>query len=1278
MNAIDQYKITQSWKQSLVPAPALIDSRTEQDRLNFLCNYASLINFYDSNNQLKGNWEPFLIKDPVFLLAHIAKTRSTAMHSHYLNTCTTLDRLTQPKPPKHPDNYQMDLDSAFNVLFAGLTDVFVHIKRWIYFMQMTNDEYDLKTYIIYQTKTNFSQYYWALTSLQQGMYMASVTKGIDPVDHYRFYFFDTYEEKIWKENKGNNPYWKILDLENPLKENTSAGIYHAIKNAGDKLFAFFHMLVKNADTEFELLKSKKSKYPDTTLLRAFVHLLKQHQDQLNGISQKHLQFYYKDVLKQAGKPAVPDNVYLCSKLAKPVSTFSLPAGTVFSAGLDAQKKPILFSTTATVDLNPATITGGYTLSKSARPGAHEPFYLKNIPAAGAIQKDKTGKIQSWATFGGSAALQQTVIKPGIAFASPLLFLQEGIRDISLSVTFLNQVDPASMPAVKYFLSTLGGWLEVTDRIVSSKYTDYGLNAEIKLIATDLPVQAFQKINPDGIDSPWPLLKLEFDAFEDTAHPPIINGLTITVNVDGMNTFQLFNDYGSLSTKTPFQLFGPGPMVNSNFIIGSNEIFSKPFNSLVIELNWDQLPTDFAVYYERYNTYIDHPVPPLPKPASPPLRSIPTPPPPPRGCWLWRFIKSWFCTPVVIADEPTPFNDECFTVNFSLLQDAAWQELLMTRYIKNPLVVSNNQFIPNPANSPDPQPAGTDVGLFVPVFDLDENGHWADACLSSSSIFGYPPDPKVTGPAEAGDPGLQNTVLKFTDSSSSGFIRMTLSGPESYGFGSGMYADVVSCIALTNAMAMSNKLCPPPFSTPAKPPFVPKLANFTGYYGATCTYEFPAGANPETYPLQCFLYTPFNNYLVYDNSKPVNVIPKPVKYNYIVADPDTTSTATNGIPLFDPFNYDGYLFLQMDDLLPASSFNIYFDLSRSYKSKPATKDIGYFYVSKTGWKKLPLLADGTNKFSCSGIITVAVPDDIANDAPVMPGSSYWVCIAVLDPAASFSQTVFFQTNGFMANRCSSISSLDTTTPKLAANIISKPQTAIPQVAATVQPFASFGGEAAETYTDMNRRISSRMLTKDRVVFAADYTTLITQRFGDIYFAKAVFDSKTENTGAYVVRGYADWTDPNAFLPLVSLCLEEKITRYLAQKASAFANITVSNFSIQYVKVFANIILAAGAEPTDMEQTINQALNIFLSPWISSNAQQVIIGQPISGAMVANLLKNITGVLSVEQVHFQSWGLNAKIPSKWSVIGKLTGEPSVAPASATALLVSCMDHHIQFKS
>lgn len=1284
MNAIDQYKITESWEQSLVPAPELIDSRTEQDRLTFLCRYASLINYYDSNNQLKGNWSPFLIKDPVFLLASIGKTRFTENHSRYLNTCAALERLLQQNPAEPPNDA---IPQAFNLLFGELTDIFMHIKQWIYFMQMTNDEYDLKTYIVYQTKTNYSSYYWALTALQQALYMSPLIPGIKPVDHNKFYFFDAYEEIIWKENKGNNPYWKVLGLKNPIKDNTQWEIYRAIKNAGDKLLVFFHTLIKNAGTEFEKLKNQKSRYPDTTLLRSFVHLLKIYQDQLNGISQKHLQFYYKDILKQEEKPAAPDSVFLCSTLSKPISTFTLPAGTVFSAGLDPQKKPILFSTNAAVDLNPASITGGYTLSKSARPGVNSPLYLKNIPAPGVIQKDKTGTVQSWQTFGGSATPQQTVIKPCIAFASPLLFLQEGVRHITLEMTFLNAIKLTSIPAVKYFLSTLNGWLDVTDRIESSGFTKdgsgavNGLNAVIKLKTTDSPIQAFQKVNPDALDSPWPLLKLEFSSFPNLAHPPVINGLSIKVTVDGIKTFQLFNDYGALSTKTPFQLFGPAPMVNSNFIIGSNEIFSKPFNSLVIELNWDQLPGDFAAYYERYNTYITQgEVPPLPAPTQPQPQSIPTQPP---GCWLWRLIKSWFCKPKtsVQGDDLFQFTDECFTVDFSLLQDASWEDLPMAWYVENTVSDSQNKFVLYPSDLPDQQPpAGENIALFVPNFGFNSDWQLVDTSLKTTSIFGYPPDPAVTGPAESGDPGIQNSVLKFTDSSSSGFMRITLSGPDTYGFGSGMYADVVSCVALTNAMAIVDATCPPAptFSPPAAVPFVPKLKSFTGYYSATCTYQFPPSATSDTYPIQCFLYTPFNNYLVYDNSTPVQGSPKPVKYNYIIGDPGTSGTVIDGIPLFEPFNYDGYLFLQITDMLPSSSFNIYFELARNYTSNPGTGDIGYYYISKTGWKKLPLLADGTNKFSCSGIITVTVPDDIAYGVPVMPGKSYWFCIAVQDPAASFSQTVFFQANGFMASRSSSVSSSIATAPKLAPNIITKPQAAISQISATFQPFASFGGKAAETYTDMNRRISSRLLTKDRAVFAGDYLVLIKQQFNDVYFAKAVFDAKTESTGVYVVKGYDDWTDPQAFLPMVSGCAEKKIARYLAHKASAFSNITVSNFSIQYVKVFVSVTIAAGKQPADIQQSINQALNIYLSPWISSTAQQVIIGQAISGAMVANLLRNITGVLFVDYVRFQSWGINEKKPAKWSVIGELTGEPSVAPASETALLVSCMNHHIQCKT
>src|SRR4051812_9929890 len=132
MNAIDRYKVTASWEQSLVPGPELIDSRTEQDRLTFLCRYASLINYYDSGNQLKANWSPFLMKDPVFLLASIGKTRFTEIDSRYRNTCAALERLLRQNAEEQNDA----VPQAFNLLFGELTDIYIHIKQWIYFMQM--------------------------------------------------------------------------------------------------------------------------------------------------------------------------------------------------------------------------------------------------------------------------------------------------------------------------------------------------------------------------------------------------------------------------------------------------------------------------------------------------------------------------------------------------------------------------------------------------------------------------------------------------------------------------------------------------------------------------------------------------------------------------------------------------------------------------------------------------------------------------------------------------------------------------------------------------------------------------------------------------------------------------------------------------------------------------------------------------------------------------------------------------------------------------------------
>ncbi|MFW0717712.1 contractile injection system tape measure protein [Pedobacter sp. N23S346] len=72
MKIIDQHTALAAQETALVPVSSLLDGRTEVDCLAFLSHFASLINFYDNDNNIHGNWTPFLLKDLAILLARQA------------------------------------------------------------------------------------------------------------------------------------------------------------------------------------------------------------------------------------------------------------------------------------------------------------------------------------------------------------------------------------------------------------------------------------------------------------------------------------------------------------------------------------------------------------------------------------------------------------------------------------------------------------------------------------------------------------------------------------------------------------------------------------------------------------------------------------------------------------------------------------------------------------------------------------------------------------------------------------------------------------------------------------------------------------------------------------------------------------------------------------------------------------------------------------------------------------------------------------------------------
>ena len=1300
MQAIDQNTIIQSMEQALVAPPGLVDGRTEKDWLCFLTEFASLINFYDNNNVLKGNWTPFLAKDPVLLLATISKTPFSKFYTNYNYICTYLEKLNGNQ--SIPGEFIKELAYGFNQLFDELVKVFMCIKRWIYYMKLSVIEYPLKTYVLQQVKSVYSSYFWALLSLRQNLFLSGAISGINPVDQSQFFFFDAYDEMLWKQDKDKSPYWETLGLQEdsgdtqqdifPLKKgnnnaNIISPIFNAVVKMGNELFVFFNKIIAQSAVEFETMKTKNSKYPDTLLLRTFVNLLQIPQEQLNGITERHLRFYYKDILKQELLPAVADQVYICAELGKKDAAFTLPDGAQLDAGLDTQNNPVLFSVPGTVNLNPAQITGAYTLTLNKTPaGGPQQLSLAPINNTGTLLKDENGNIQTWDTFGGGSNPLATVVKPGIAFASPLLLLREGDRYITITLTVKSPVDLKIFQNAGYYLSTTTAWFEINknDFTVESPAAIPGNDNSVLITIHLQPlapaIEAFlltpASKNPDGFITEWPALKIGFDKVADLSSPPELAQLTIAVKVIGLKTLPLYNDFGPLNTKTSYPLFGPAPLVNSNFIFGSDELFSKPLLKMFLQLDWDGLPGDFSTYYNEYNFYLTGKYSAGVKPglidkmvlwlkrAAQRLKK-----------WVIRVLKIKTAANTSTSDNQPPFCNTAFKVGFENLDNKIWSPV----EIKKAELFQDLQIQFNW----DPYTTGKDAEKTIcncgvereddELFSIDSGScnNMPSSCFVYDPLSPAPPVKPATLLISP-DPQLQLTPLQFTGQSNSGFIKMNLTGP-AHGFGSDIYANVVSKMAMYNAWLLVHQsdFCsePPKFKNQAQLPYVPKLSAFTIHYEASEQYDF-SQADTNSYPLQCFLYAPLITYKLYDSAAAVPV------YNYTVTSPPAATkpgSVPPAIPLYQPFLYNGYLFLQLENVVPANEISLYFELARKYTASASLNSIDFYYLSAQGWKALPVVSDATKGFGCTGIIKVNMPGDIAQADLFGTTAQYWIAIAAKDNPSVYPQTAFLKTNGMLAVRSGQAYFPAATIPGIAPLTIQKFWKPVSQVSTIIQPFPSFGSKAPEGELSMNQRIANRIKTKDRIVNADDYKRMIRQEYKDICYSSTLFNQYTKNTTVYVAKAAAGVTAPNGFIPLVSECKISAIQTFLRERASAFSNITVSNFDLLYVQVNAKITVKKGCKVHDVQESISRSLDIFLSPWITSNQQQVAIGQAISIAQVVSFIRKMGGVAAVEQVTFTTRTIDYK-NCKFKIIQRISGSRTILPLPG-ALFVSYRSHNIK---
>lgn len=364
----------------------------------------------------------------------------------------------------------------------------------------------------------------------------------------------------------------------------------------------------------QILASRTNLPPHMVLFLAFLKLYENAQQDLNSLTQKHLDYYYRDILGIKARPAVPDKAHVVFELARNLTDFKLPEGILLDAGKDSSGKPVRFKTSREIIINQARVASLKTVFIEEAPT--QGTLIQASPIANSA--DGQGKpfigVTSWRPFGAAqlskASSERTMIRAdiGFAFSTPILLLNEGNRRFTLTMTLGNSGVPATaLPnAFRLYLSGEKGWIEpasITDislKIIGAKPT---LVVSASLLPTQPAVVAYDNaVLGSGFNTPYPVLKFilnQSSSQYDLLKSLTVSSVNIKVAVSGVKNVIVQNDESVVDVAKPFAPFGSQPGLGANCYIGSEEAFTKPLTSLSINIDWHKLPPDLRSYYEGY-------------------------------------------------------------------------------------------------------------------------------------------------------------------------------------------------------------------------------------------------------------------------------------------------------------------------------------------------------------------------------------------------------------------------------------------------------------------------------------------------------------------------------------------------------------------------------------------------------------------------------------------------------------------------------------------------------
>jgi hypothetical protein len=346
--------------------------------------------------------------------------------------------------------------------------------------------------------------------------------------------------------------------------------------------------------------------PHLALFVSFIELYKIPQAVINRFTGRHLDFYYKEVLRLNPKAAVPDKVHLVLELKKNMDLLAINASNVFTCK-DKSGAVLNYAPTDETIINTSSITSLRSIYRD-QSGAGSILYAPIANSSDGLGGKLTGDEPKWYGF-GDAGFPQT--ETGFAISSPVLLMQEGSRKVTVTLNLSNvstsQLTNTHLGGLfKAYLTGEKAWAGPYD--VTATISGNTLTMVITIPSTEKGIVNYSSsLHSYSLNTTSPVIKFNTGSGINYFAGVVLSSAKIEVEVSDIASLTLQNDDGNLDPKKAFMPFGPQPAAGSRFLIGYQEALSKNLSEVKIKIDWKDAPSDFSDLYTGYSdaSYIDN-------------------------------------------------------------------------------------------------------------------------------------------------------------------------------------------------------------------------------------------------------------------------------------------------------------------------------------------------------------------------------------------------------------------------------------------------------------------------------------------------------------------------------------------------------------------------------------------------------------------------------------------------------------------------------------------------